>query len=376
MKIFKAYKVKIHPTIKQQKLLAKHFGSCRWIYNYFLQYKTDQYKKTKKSASWLEMNKSLTELKKQPGKEWLNEVSRVALNCSLENLDSAFNNFFRKTAKYPKFKNKHGKQSYRLTNQQFTMIKGGVKVAKIGFLKCDLELPEECKLFSITISKTTTDKYYASISYETEISNPKTDKSKPIIGIDFGLKTFITTSEGEKINHPMPFKNSMKRLRKQQKRLNRRIKGSKRRLFQKHRVAILHEKVANIRRDFLHKLSSRLVRENQAIYLEDLNLKGMQNRWGRKLNDLGWNIFTNQLDYKGSWCGCHVEKRDRFFPSSKLCSVCGLINPVLTLEVREWVCSGCFTHHDRDVNAAKNIKDYGPVTRNLRTGRVGVLAAR
>lgn len=373
MKIFKAHKVKIHPTIKQQKLLAKHFGSCRWVYNYFLQYKTDQYKKTQKSASWLETNKLLTELKKQSDKQWLNEVSRVALNCSLENLDSAFNSFFRKTAKYPNFKNKHTKQSYKLTNQAFTIEKNGIKIAKIGFLKCDLKLPEGCKPLSITISKTITEKYYVSISYETEIPNPKTDKSKPIIGIDFGLKTFITTSEGEKINHPLPLKNFMRKLRRHQRRLSRRVKGSKRRLFQKHRVAIIHERVVNIRRDFLHKLSSRLVSENQAIYLEDLSLKGMQNRWGRKTNDLGWNIFTNQLDYKGLWCGCHVEKRDRFFPSSKLCSICGWVNDSLTLEDREWDCPRCFTHHDRDVNASRNIRDYGPVTRKQRTGRVEVL---
>ncbi len=373
MKVYKVHKIKIHPTIKQQQLLTKHFGSCRWVYNYFLQYKTDQYKKTKKSASWLEMNKSLTELKKQPDKQWLNEVSRVALNCALENLDSAFNNFFRKTAKYPNFKNKYAKQSYKLTNQAFNIEKDGIKIAKIGYLKCNLELPNDYKLLSVTISKTTTNKYYASISYETEIPNPKSDKTKPVIGIDFGLKTFITTSEGEKINHPLPFKDSIKRLQKQQRRLSKRIKGSKRRLLQKHRVAILHERVANIRRDFLHKLSSRLVSENQAIYLEDLSLKGMQNRWGKKLNDLGWGIFTNQLSYKGPWRGCLVEKRDRFFPSSKLCSVCGWVNNSLTLEVREWDCPRCFTHHDRDVNASRNIRDYGPVTRKQRTGRVEVL---
>jgi len=373
MKIFKAYKVKIHPNIKQQKLLTKHFGCCRYVYNYFLQYKTDQYKKTKKSASWLEMNKLLTELKKQPDKQWLNEINRVALNCSLENLDSAFNNFYRKTAEYPKFKNKHSKQSFKLTNQRFKFIENGIDIAKIGFLKCDLELPENHKSLSITISKTTTEKYYASISYETEISNPKMDTSKPIIGIDFGLKTFITTSEGEKINHPLPFKNSMRKLRRQQRKLNRRIKGSKRRQIQKQRIAILCERIKNIRRDFLHKLSSRMVSENQAIYLEDLNLKGMQNRWGRKINDLGWSIFTRQLEYKGPWNGCLVEKRDRFFPSSKLCSTCGFINSNLTLEIREWDCPKCSSHHDRDVNASKNIRDYGPVTRKQRTGRVEVL---
>ncbi len=373
MKVNKAIKFKIHPTIKQQKLLTKHFGCCRWVYNHFLQYKTDQYKKTKKSASWLEMGRKLTELKKQPDKLWLNDVSRVALNGALDNLDVAFNNFFRKTAKYPKFKNKHSKQSYKLTNQHFRLKTRGIQIAKIGFLKSKIELPEEHKLLSITITKTFTDKYYASISYETEIPNPKVDQTKPVIGIDFGLKTFITTSEGEKIEHPLPFKKSMRKLRRTQRKFSRRIKGSHRREAQKRRVSLIQEKIRNQRQNFLHEVSSRLVSENQAIYLEDLSLKGMQSRWGRKINDLGWNIFTKQLEYKGSWRGCLVEKRDRFFPSSKMCSVCGHINRNLTLDQREWDCCNCSTHHDRDINAARNILNYGPVARKQRTGRVGVV---
>jgi putative transposase len=373
MKVRKAIKFKIHPTVKQRKLLAKHFGCCRWVYNYFLQYKTDQYKKTKKSASWLEMNKLLTELKKQPDKQWLNEVSRVALNCSLENLDSAFNNFFRKTVDYPKFKNKHSKQSYRLTNQHFYVVTDGIRISKVGILKCEINLPKEYELLSITISKTPTNKYYASISYETEIPNPKVDKTKPVIGLDFGLKTFITTSVGEKIDHPLPYKKSLRKLRRSQRKLSRRKKGSKRREIQRLRIALIHEKITNQRRDFLHKLSSRLVDENQAIYLEDLSLRGMKARWGRKISDLGWRMFTDFLSYKGKWEGCLVEKRDRLFPSSKLCSVCGKINSSLTLSDRVWTCSGCGSIHDRDWNAAKNVLNYGPVTRKQRTGRVEVL---
>jgi putative transposase len=318
------------------------------------------------------MSKLLTKIKKHQDKLWLNKVSRVALNCSLENLDSAFNNFFKKNSKYPKFKNKHSKQSYKLTNQSFSIKENGIKIAKIGLIKCSIGLSENCKLLSITISKTVTDKYYISINYEMEVPNSKIDKTKPIIGIDFGLRTFITTSEGEKINHSLPFKNSMRRLKKQQRKLNRQIKGSKRRQNQKRKIALLHEKIKNQRNDFLHKLSSRLVSENQTIYLEDLNIKGMQNRWGRKINDLGWNNFTKQLEYKGQWNGCLIEKIDRFFPSSKLCSTCGFINSKLTIKIIEWNCPKCNSHHDRDVNASRNIRDYGSVARKQRTGRVEV----
>ena len=371
MKINKAIKFKIHPTIKQQKQLIDHFGCCRWVYNYFLQYKTNQYKLTKKSTTFLQMNKLLTKLKQKSEYNWLNNVSRVSLNCSLENLDSSFNNFYQKKCEYPKFKNKYSKQSFKLTNQQFYIYKTGVKIAKIGFLKCNL--PDKYKLLSITISKIPTNKYYASINIETEIPNPKVDKSKPIIGLDFGLKTFITTSEGIKIEHPLPLINSMKKLRRAQRKLSRRKKGSKRREKQRRKVALIHEKISNHRRDFLHKLSSRLVSENQAIYLEDLSLKGMQIRWGKKINDLGWYEFSKQLSYKGNWYGCLIEKRNRFFPSSKICSECGFINNKLTLKDHEWICPKCGKHHDRDENAAINIKEYGSVSRNLRTGRVGVI---
>jgi putative transposase len=374
VKINKAYKIKIHPTARQRALITKHFGACRWVYNAFLQYKTDQYKKTKKSASWLEMNKLLTQLKKEPGKGWLNEVSRKALNGALEDLDSAFNNFFRKVAKYPKFKNKYSKQSYRVDNQAFRLLDYGILVQKIGELKCEINLPEEYKLLSITISKTTTGKYYASINYEMEIPEPKVDKTKPVIGIDFGLKTFITTSEGQKIEHPQPFLKQLKKLKRQQKKFSRKKnKASKRRAVQRRKIAVLHERIAGKRRNFLHKLSSRLVDENQAIYLEDLALKGMQNRWGCKIGDLGWYEFTRQLTYKGKWYGCLVEKRDRFFPSSKICSVCGWVNNSLTLNDREWKCANCGVQHDRDVNAAINILNYGPTTRNLRIGREGAI---
>ena len=373
MKINKAIKVKVHPTAKQRKILSNHFGCARWVYNHFLQYKTEQYKLIGKSPNYNQMSGLLTELKKQPNRQWLNNISRKALNGSLENLDTAFKNFFTKKAGYPKFKNKYSKQSYRLDNQASHIHQDGVKLHCIGLLKCEPQLPEIYKLLSITVSKTVTDKYYASINIETEIPDPVINKNKPIVGIDFGLKTFITTSNGEKISHPQPFKGMQKKLRRAQRKLSRRKKGSKRREAQRRKVALIYERISNQRRDFLHKLSSKMVSENQAIYLEDLSLKGMQSRWGRKINDLSWRIFSNQLGYKGNWYGCLVDKIDRFWPSSKMCSECGFINSKLTLKDREWICPKCGKHHDRDENAAKNIKQYGTVSRNQWTGRVGVI---
>ena len=379
MKIDKAVKFKIHPTVKQQKQLTNHLGCARFVYNYFLQYKTDQYRHTGKSASFVQMSRQLTLLKKESDKLWLNNVSRQCIGRALADLDSAFNNFFQKRADYPRKKNRYTKQSFR-TGSPFCSVRlGGIHLPLIGIIKCKPEMPKEYKLKSITISKTPTNKYYASINIETEIPNPVIDKSKPIIGIDFGLKTFITTSTGEKISHPQPFKKMQKQLRRAQRCLYRRKKESKRREAQRGKVALIHEKISNQRRDFLHKLSSKMIHENQAIFLEDLSLKGMQVRlrhrkWGRKISDLGWRIFTDFSTYKGNWYGCLVGKIDRFWPSSKICSECGFINHKLTLKDREWTCSRCGKHHDRDENAAKNIKQqgmiqYGTDTRNLRTGR-------
>ena len=373
MKINKAIKIKIHPTIKQQKQLINHFGCARYIYNYFLDYKNKHYKLTKKSTTLNQTSKELTRLKKEPDKLWLNNVSRQCLANSLRNLDVAFNRFFTKKAEYPKFKNKYSKQSFKICAPFCHIEIKSIYIPLIGIIKCKPILPDKYKLLSITISKTTTNKYYASINIETEIPNPKIDKSKPIIGLDFGLKTFIITSSGEKIIHPLPLINSMKKLRRAQRKLSRRKKGSKRREKQRRKVALIHEKISNQRRDFLHKLSRKMVGENQAIYLEDLLLKGMQQRWGRKINDLGWGEYSRQLEYKGSWYGCLIGKIDRFWPSSKICNCCGYINNKLTLKDREWICPKCGKHHDRDENAAKNIKKYGTDTRNLRTGRVGVL---
>jgi putative transposase len=318
------------------------------------------------------MNKHLTELKKQEKYSWLSNVSRQCLANSLDNLDQAYNNFFRKRTDYPKFKNKYSKQAFKI-RVPFCSIRGEfIHLPQIGNIRCNLyNLPKEYKLFSIIIIKTPTDKYFASINIEQEISDPQIDITKPEIGIDFGLRTFITCSNGTKIEHPLPLRKLLRKLKRFAKRVSRREVGSKRREVARRKLALLYEKISNQRLDFLHKLSHKMVSENQAIYLEDLNLKGMMSRWGQKISDSGWCEYSRQLSYKGQWCGCYVGKIDRFFASSKLCNKCKCINQALTLSDREWDCS-CGAHHDRDVNAGLNILEYGRADRNLRTGRVEV----
>ena len=365
MLIRKAHKTRAYPTKKQ---LSNHFGSARFIYNYFLQHKTNQYKQTGKSASLLQISRELTLLKQKQEHNWLNNISRQCLQNSIENLDVAFNSFFKKKTKYPQFKKRHKKQSFKICTPFCPMSQNGVHIPRIGILNCDIYyLPEKYKLLSATVSKTITNKYFIAINYEVEIPDPKIDITKPIIGIDFGIKTFVTTSNGEKINQPK-FTDDKKKRRLQRK-LSRRTKGSKRRQRARLRLALYHEKVHNRRIDYLHKLSSKMVSENQAIILEDLSIKGMMNRFGKQLGELGWYEYTRQLAYKGKWRGCLVEKVDRFFPSSRICSECGFINDDLQLSDREWDCPSCLVHHDRDRNAAKNIVTYGRADRNLRTWR-------
>jgi putative transposase len=371
--IHKAYKLRLYPTIKQQKQLSNHFGSARWVYNYFLQHKNDQYKATGKSASYNQMSKLLTEIKKDPELFWLNNVSRQCVINSVRNLDVAFNNFFQKRTKHPKFKSRRSSQSFRISSFFCKIQNDGVHIPLIGVLKCKPKLPKEHKLYSVVVSKTVTNKYYISINIEQEEFRKKNKSKQPIIGIDFGLKTFITTNDGVKIEHPKPYNKELRRLKRSQRKLSRAQKGSNRRKQTKLELALRHERIRNARDDFLHKLSSRMIDENQAIYLEDLNVKGMQSRFGKQIQDLGWGEFIRQLSYKGIWYGCFVNKIDRFFPSSKTCSKCGWINNMLTLNDREWTCPKCGAKHDRDVNAAINILEYGRADRNLRTGRSGAV---
>lgn len=370
MRIHKAIKLRAYPNKVQSELLNRHFGCARFIYNYFLNYKNKQYKETGKSANYVEMCKELTRLKGLEEYIWLGAVSRRSLVESLANLDQSFNNFFKKRAKYPKFKSKgRNKQSFSVGTPFCKIRPGGVHLPLLDTIRCDISrLSENYKLLSATVSRNPSGKIFISLNIQTDIPDPIIDTSKPVIGLDFGLKTFITTSDGVKYEHPKPNKKYQLKLAREQRALARKKNGSKRRSKQKLKTARVYERIANIRQDFLHKLSRKLVGENQAIYVEDLDLEGMKTRFGKSVSDLGWAEFIRQLSYKGIWYGCDIKKIDRFFPSSKTCSKCGWIKQGLSLKNRIWECPVCLTEHDRDINAAKNVLEYGSADRNLCTG--------
>lgn len=359
----KAYKFRLYPTKEQEILLAKHFGCVRFTYNWTLDFKTRHYKETKQNIHWMQLTKSDVFFDYKKEHEWLKEVNSQSLITSVGNVDRAYKNFFEGRSKFPKFKNKHQKQSFQVP--QHGRIETENKKLFIPKFKEGIEcvfhrpLPKG-KLGTFTIEKRPSGRYFVSILVHVE--EPLKEKIKPnkALGLDFGLKTFITTSEGEKIDSPEFGKQSLKKLQRAQRKLSKAQKGGKNKEKKRKKLAKIHEKITNQRNDFLHKLSYKLVCENQAdtICIENLNLEGMKKLWGRKVSDLSWFEFTRLLQYKSDWYGKNLIKIGRFEPSTKMCSCCGKITK-LELDQRKWTCSGCNVEHDRDINAAKNIKDFG-----------------
>ena len=356
----KSFKVRVYPTEEQQVLLEKTFGANRFVYNYFLNLKIKLYEFYKINLSYNHSSKVMTELKKQ--KSWLKEVDSVSLQQSLRDLDSAYQNFFSGKSKYPKFKQKQDKNSYR-TNHHIKINNRYITVPKVGMLRFrDNYKLEECnilKIYNITISKTTSGKYYASISAEVYI--PCFEKTNQNVGIDLGLKDFAIFSTGEKIHNPRILKSLEEKYRRLAKSLSRKVKGSANYRKAKINLARFHEKIVNIRKDFLHKLSTNIVRSYDIICIESLNIKGlMKSKLSKSFQDVSLYEFVRQLEYKVSWYGKTISKVDRFYPSSQLCSKCGYKNSeVKNLSIREWICPECGTYHDRDVNSAINILNEG-----------------
>lgn len=364
MKIInKSYKVRIYPNNKQKELLDKHFGCVRFIYNHFLNIKNTEYKTNGKNLSYYDLANIITNIKDTENYIWLNEVNSQSLQWSLRFLDTAFNNFFNKRSKFPKFKKKSNEQSFKvpinstfkLSNEKiiFPKFKDGVKY------RGNIDLNDLLKFNSITISKTPSGKYYASLQGEFNYK-PK-EKCENNIGIDLGIKDFLTTDKGVKVENPKHLKKSLKKLKYNQRQLSKKKKGSKNRNKQRIIFAKIYEKITNKRNDFLHKLSSKIVDENQVICLEDLSVKNMvkNHKLAQSISDVSWSKFIDMLKYKSEWDERKLVQIDRFYPSSKSCSECHYINDNLTLSDREWTCPSCNTHHDRDINAAKNILTQG-----------------
>jgi putative transposase len=357
--MLKSYKYKINPNEDQKVLLNKHFGSIRFIYNHFLNERKREYETNKQTLNYYDNCRSLTELKKQEEYSWLNEVNSQSLQVSLKNLDDAYNGFFKKRTKFPNFKSKHTKNSFKVP--QGVKLEDGKLIIRKFKNPIDIILHRTFSgiIKQCTISKTPTNEYFVSILVETtHTATPKTGKS---IGIDLGLKDFVITSDGYKYKNNRYTKTYQTKLKKAQQHLSRKKKGSNRYQKQKLKVAKLHKKITNSRLDNLHKISTELIKKYDTIILEDLNVKGMikNHKLSKHIADASWSKFITLLTYKAEWNDKQIVKIDRFFPSSKTCNCCGYINQNLKLSMREWTCPSCHTKLDRDLNASKNILKEG-----------------
>lgn len=363
-------KVRIYPNKEQEISLAKSFGCSRFVWNFYLNKTNTQYQETGKGMTYVEMAKDLTQLKKLADYSFLQEPTAAVLQQSLKNLESAFKNFFAKRTGFPKFKSKHSKQSIRFP-ESCGVKDGFLKLPKLGLVKVSLSKSVNGKIKSVTVSKTTTGKYFAAILFETD--KLTTIKQGKISGIDLGLNSLVTVFDGEtyyKVNPIKPTRKYAKRLRIRHKALSRKVKGSNNRRKAVKVVAKVHEKISSIRQDFLHKLSRKLVDENQVIVAENLCIKGLaRTRLALGIHDAGFGMLLNFTSYKLEREGGRMVQVDRFFPSSKLCSCCGHKNDLLDLSIREWTCLNCRTTHDRDENAARNLRSEG--IRILTTNTVG-----
>ena len=370
-KINRTYKFRLYPNKVQTELLAKHFGCSRFVYNTFLNQRIEQYKLTGKSDNYYEQAKSLTEIKKKEETAWLNEVNSQTLQFAIKSLEAAYTNFFKKRAKFPKFKSKHSKNSF--TVPQNASIAGGrlfIPKFREG-IKCRVHREIKGKIGKVTITKTPSGKYFVSVFTEEEYITP-IKKSGKSVGVDLGLKDLFVTSEGEIFKNNRYTKKYECRLTKAQRHLSRKVKGSKGFENQRLKVARLHEKISNSRADYLHKCSISLVCRYDIICIEDLNVKGIvkNHRLAKSVTDVSWGKFISMLTYKAEWNGKKIVKVDRYFPSSQTCHICGYVNKqIKDLSVREWECPVCHAHHDRDVNAAINILRIG-LNNNISAGTV------
>jgi len=376
--MLKAYKYCLLPTEEQKQQLAKFFGSCRFVFNLGLETKMQAWTTARKHLTCIDLANQMKELKDTEA-EWLQECPSQTLQMALRNLDNAYTQFF-KGGGFPKFKSKHRKQSIQFPQGVKTDFENcTIFLPKLKNVACVFHRHFKGEIKTVTVSKTSTGKYFVSILVENQKELPKKKpvRERTAVGIDMGVKTFATISDGTTFDNPKHLRSNLRRLRVEQRKLNRRLKkGAKEqsKSYQKQKlvVAKLHEHIKNQRQDYLHKASTNIIRSFDTICLEDLNIKGMMQNEKLSLatSEVGWHKFKTMLEYKAEWYGKNILYIGRFEPSSKLCSHCGHIFKELSLKDRSWTCLSCGTHHQRDENAANNIKSFGlrnqPATVNVR----------
>jgi putative transposase len=376
--IYKSYKFKIEPTSLQKTFFAKHFGVCRFVYNYYLNMRKETYLNDKISLNYYDNMKDLVLLKKEENFNWLKEVNSQSIQQSVRNLDTAYNRFYRKQSNFPKFKSKNNKQSFTIP-QYLKIDNNKLIIPKFREgIKINLHRQIEGKILFGTISKSTTGKYYASITCEIEYNPYQKTGSK--IGIDAGIKNLATLSNGEIYENVNSLKFNLKKLKYEQRQLSKKQKDSSSYLKQKQKLAKLYEKITNIRTNHLHKVTTNIIKNHDIICVEDLHVKDMMKRkdsikddngnylpngqsekteLNRYLADAALGTFYQMLKYKAKWNDKLIIKIDRYFPSSKMCNKCSYIKQDLKLSDRSWTCPNCNTHHDRDYNASQNILRQG-----------------
>ncbi len=384
---YKAYKFRLYPNKKQQALIHQTYGHCRFVYNHFLELWNTSYKAEGKGLNRSLMSKLLTKMKQQDDTAWLRNVDSVALQASYENLFAAFEQFFKKQNRYPRFKSKKNPvQSYttKNTNHNIAIVSKRIKLPKLGLVKFKQTCRLEGRIMRATIKYNASGTFYVSVQCEVPDFKPL-PQTNEAVGIDLGITDFAILSTGRKVDNQRFTKKMEQKLKREQRNLSRRyeqakkdnrdLKKSKNYQKQRMKVARLRERVAFQREDFLNKLSTELIRQYDIICLEDLHIKGLlkNHKLAKAISDVSWSSFVQKLMYKAKWYGREVVKVSRFYPSSQICHACGHYDCKKSLDIRAWTCPSCFTTLDRDINASRNILGEGlRILNNPTVGTTGI----